>query len=154
MTDKLIPSGAPPGKEVAAILGTLLSGIDGSEAFTPQQVCKALGISIRTIYRMIHRGEIGAVRAGRLWRIPATSLETYLKGSRPSVSDVRQLLRLAKRRGDFVDLLKTLRERGITVSVEGFEVLYDGPDEQITPELEDRIKHHGKELRRFFGDST
>jgi len=41
---------------------------------TPAQAADALAISLKTIYRLIHSGEIRAVKIGRQLRIPAGEL--------------------------------------------------------------------------------
>lgn len=47
---------------------------------TVEEVADRLLLNPRTVYRMIDQGELHAVRAGRLWRIPKESLARYLKG--------------------------------------------------------------------------
>ncbi|RLB01012.1 MAG: hypothetical protein DRG55_05755 [Deltaproteobacteria bacterium] len=41
---------------------------------TPAQAADALAISLKTIYRLIHNGQIRAVKIGRQLRIPAAEL--------------------------------------------------------------------------------
>jgi excisionase family DNA binding protein len=48
--------------------------------FTVEQVAEILQINPRTVARMIERGEIRGIRAGRLWRISAAALDAYLEG--------------------------------------------------------------------------
>lgn len=48
------------------------------EVLTLQQVAKLLRLHSSTIYRMVKRGEIPAVKVGRVWRFSKEGLETYL----------------------------------------------------------------------------
>jgi len=50
------------------------------------EVAKRLRVNVRTIYRMIERGELHGVRVGRLWRVPAVALEDYLRMGGPQGS--------------------------------------------------------------------
>jgi len=45
---------------------------------SPKQVADELNISIWTVYRLIRKGDLVAVRVGRLLRIPESSLEAFL----------------------------------------------------------------------------
>ena len=50
-------------------------------ALKPQEIAQRLNVDIRTVYKMIERGDLHAVRAGRVWRIPPEAFEEYLRGS-------------------------------------------------------------------------
>lgn len=43
------------------------------------QMSKALGVSTKTGYKLIHEGKITAMKVGRTFRIPKLHLLTYLK---------------------------------------------------------------------------
>jgi excisionase family DNA binding protein len=47
-------------------------------ALTMDEVAHALGCSRRSVYRLLARGEIEAVKVGSLTRIPVTVLEYYV----------------------------------------------------------------------------
>ena len=47
---------------------------------TAGEVADQLRVSTMTIYRLIRRGELPAVRVGRNYRVRATALESYLAG--------------------------------------------------------------------------
>lgn len=59
---------------------------EASEPFTltVEEIAQRLRINRRTVYRMIERGQLRAVRAGRLWRVPMDSLQDYLRGRVPT----------------------------------------------------------------------
>lgn len=44
------------------------------------EVASRLRVDQRTVYRMIQRGQLRAVRVGRLLRIPAQALRAFLVG--------------------------------------------------------------------------
>ena len=43
------------------------------------EVARYLGVSTKTVYRLVSRGEIEAVRVGRLWRFRPADLEEFVK---------------------------------------------------------------------------
>jgi len=45
---------------------------------TPKQVAEELNVSVWTVYRLIKRGDLVAIRVGRLLRIPESSLEAFI----------------------------------------------------------------------------
>jgi excisionase family DNA binding protein len=47
---------------------------------TAAEVAEQLRVSTMTVYRLIRRGELPAVRVGRNYRVRARDLETYLDG--------------------------------------------------------------------------
>lgn len=51
---------------------------DLPRVFTKEQVADFLQVSTRTIDRAIRIGQLYAVKIGRSWRIPETSLAKYL----------------------------------------------------------------------------
>jgi excisionase family DNA binding protein len=44
------------------------------------EVCTRLAVRRPSIYALIHRGELKAVRVGRLWRIPADAVARFVAG--------------------------------------------------------------------------
>lgn len=54
------------------------------EYLTVPEVAGILRVSKMTVYRMIHRGDVTAVRAGRSFRVEARSLREYLSVPPPA----------------------------------------------------------------------
>jgi excisionase family DNA binding protein len=52
-------------------------GLD--ELLLPAEVARILRVTVRTIERYCAQGKLRAVKVGRLWRIPRSSLEEFLK---------------------------------------------------------------------------
>jgi excisionase family DNA binding protein len=50
-----------------------------SELLLPAEVARILRVTLRTVERYCKQGKIRAVKVGRLWRIPRSSLEEFLK---------------------------------------------------------------------------
>jgi excisionase family DNA binding protein len=66
-----------------------MSGGIGKLAFTPAEVAEALSLGEgeageRRVRRMIERGELGAFKAGKGWRIPEHELQRLLNSATPS----------------------------------------------------------------------
>ncbi|WP_308164881.1 helix-turn-helix domain-containing protein [Nonomuraea sediminis] len=61
------------------------------EAFlTVAEIARRFRTSRMTVYRMVHGGEfVGAVRIGRGFRVPASSVEAYLAGNTIEAVDGR-----------------------------------------------------------------
>jgi excisionase family DNA binding protein len=49
------------------------------EMYTLQETAAMFKINVRTLHRMIHSGEIPAVRISRRWRFTRTIIDEYLK---------------------------------------------------------------------------
>jgi excisionase family DNA binding protein len=50
---------------------------------TTEEVLDYLQVNLRTIYRLIKRGRIPAVRVGRQWRFRKKDIDAWLNGNRP-----------------------------------------------------------------------
>lgn len=62
-------------RPLADRLAPFLATADPAGAFlSVDQAARRLGVHPNTVYRMILGGRLGAVRAGRLWRIPESEL--------------------------------------------------------------------------------
>ncbi len=48
---------------------------------TVAEVAEMMRLSRMTVYRLVHGGELPAVRVGRSFRVPQDALEAYLKAS-------------------------------------------------------------------------
>jgi acetyl-CoA synthetase len=49
------------------------------ELLLPAEVARILRVTTRTVERYCKKGRLRAVKVGRLWRIPRSSLEEFLK---------------------------------------------------------------------------
>ena len=49
---------------------------------TPEQVAKRLQVTERTVYAWLRRGNLPALKLGRLWRIRPEDLEGFLESAR------------------------------------------------------------------------
>lgn len=58
----------------------MLSPIDSTKAYTPEQVAEMLQLSKNTVYDLIGRGEIVAKKIGKLYRISAPSISFFFTG--------------------------------------------------------------------------
>jgi excisionase family DNA binding protein len=47
--------------------------------FTVAETAQAMGVSKMTVYRLVHSGELPAVRIGRTFRVPAVAVDDYLR---------------------------------------------------------------------------
>jgi excisionase family DNA binding protein len=48
---------------------------------TVAEVAAAMRVSKMTVYRLVHNGELPAVRVGRSFRVPEDAVHEYLRGS-------------------------------------------------------------------------
>lgn len=48
---------------------------------TVAEVAAVMRVSKMTVYRMVHAGELPAVRVGRSFRVPEQAVQDYLKGA-------------------------------------------------------------------------
>ncbi len=48
---------------------------------TVAEVATAMRVSKMTVYRLVHSGELPAVRVGRSFRVPGSAVDEYLKRS-------------------------------------------------------------------------
>ena len=55
---------------------------------TPDQAATVGNVSPRTVRNLIDRGELKAIRVGRLWRIPTQSLAEYLHITPEQIAEV------------------------------------------------------------------
>ncbi|MPZ62185.1 MAG: helix-turn-helix domain-containing protein [Propionibacteriales bacterium] len=52
-----------------------------STFLTVAEVAAAMRVSKMTVYRLVHSGELPAVRVGRSFRVPAAAVDEYLRRS-------------------------------------------------------------------------
>jgi excisionase family DNA binding protein len=48
---------------------------------TVAEVASIMRVSKMTVYRLVHSGELEAIRVGRSFRVPEDAVNRYLKGS-------------------------------------------------------------------------
>lgn len=48
---------------------------------TVAEVAEVMRVSKMTVYRLVHSGDMPAVRFGRSYRVPESAVEQYLKGA-------------------------------------------------------------------------
>jgi excisionase family DNA binding protein len=53
----------------------------GSSFLTVAEVAAQMRVSKMTVYRLVHAGELEAVRVGRSFRVPEEAVEQYLSRS-------------------------------------------------------------------------
>lgn len=58
-----------------------LGSIDQVKFLTVAEVAAVMRVSKMSVYRMIHAGDIEAVRFGRNFRVPESAVDNYLRNS-------------------------------------------------------------------------
>jgi excisionase family DNA binding protein len=53
---------------------------------TVAEVAAIMRVSKMTVYRLVHNGELAAVRVGRSFRVPEPAVRDYLAGARTDVA--------------------------------------------------------------------
>ena len=53
---------------------------------TVAEVATLMRVSKMTVYRLVHGGELAAVRVGRSFRVPQPAVRQYLNGARTDVA--------------------------------------------------------------------
>ena len=53
---------------------------------TVAEVASIMRVSKMTVYRLVHSGELTAVRVGRSFRVPEQAVQEYLRGAFESAS--------------------------------------------------------------------
>jgi excisionase family DNA binding protein len=57
------------------------TGLEDVSFLTVAEVAGLMRVSKMTVYRMVHSGELTAVRVGRSFRVPAKAVREYLSGA-------------------------------------------------------------------------
>lgn len=60
---------------------TSVEGLSGVKFLTVAEVAGIMRVSKMSVYRLIHAGDLEAVRFGRSFRVPEKAVHDYLKGS-------------------------------------------------------------------------
>jgi excisionase family DNA binding protein len=55
--------------------------VDDVSFMTVAEVAKLMRVSKMTVYRLVHNGELPAVRVGRSFRVPEDAVHEYLRNS-------------------------------------------------------------------------
>ena len=81
-----MPSGGEAGdrarQKVRCEMGSNLSGdISEVKFLTIAEVASVMRVSKMTVYRLVHSGELTAVRVGRSFRVPEHAVHDYLRGA-------------------------------------------------------------------------
>ncbi len=86
MTDQPKPGGVTPikisstGAEEATPAGPAAArDLKGMTFLTVAEVAALMRVSKMSVYRLIHAGELEAVRFGRSFRVPESAVTTYLR---------------------------------------------------------------------------
>lgn len=61
--------------------GDGLSALADTQFLTVAEVAKVMRVSKMTVYRLVHSGELPAVRVGRSFRVRAEAVHAYLETS-------------------------------------------------------------------------
>ena len=56
---------------------------------TYREVGEVLGVTDRTVWELVRRGELKNVRVGRSVRVDPTDLRNYIEASKPGTSSIR-----------------------------------------------------------------
>lgn len=54
---------------------------NGNEILSVEEMCEILKIGKNTAYRLLNDREINAFKIGRLWKIPESSVASYISAS-------------------------------------------------------------------------
>lgn len=65
-----------------------------------QEAARHLGITTRTLYRLVDEGELPAYKLGRVFRLKLSDVETFLEGARVKPGDLEHLYPERKRTED------------------------------------------------------
>ncbi len=70
-----------PNNNTAAARKTEGDNLAKAQFLTVAEVAAAMRVSKMTVYRLVHNGEMPAVRVGRSFRVPEDAVHEYLRGS-------------------------------------------------------------------------
>jgi excisionase family DNA binding protein len=87
---RLQPGVVPSQRPLAAAPGQPVTAQPAPRAavtfLTVAEVAAIMRVSKMTVYRLVHGGEMAAVRVGRSFRVPEPAVRTYLAGARTDVA--------------------------------------------------------------------
>lgn len=67
--------------------GLSMTDLPEGDLFTLKEVAAWAKITVAMVRAMIHRGELGAIRMGRLWRVRREDLQVFMERQRGSGED-------------------------------------------------------------------
>jgi excisionase family DNA binding protein len=80
-----MPNDQTPRPDSSAVTNLHAAGPDPSLAeirfFTVAEVAEVMRVSRMTVYRLVHSGELPAVRVGRSFRVPQHAVHEYLRAA-------------------------------------------------------------------------
>jgi excisionase family DNA binding protein len=79
-----LPEGKPAHCHVPKVCDEMSKSSDGLREvrfLTVAEVAAVMRVSKMTVYRMVHSGELPAVRVGRSFRVPEKAVQDYLKAA-------------------------------------------------------------------------
>ncbi|SEO43340.1 helix-turn-helix domain-containing protein [Blastococcus endophyticus] len=82
---RLVPAGARPQQGVAPMVQRPAPR-PAVSFLTVAEVAAIMRVSKMTVYRLVHGGEMAAVRVGRSFRVPETAVREYLADARTDVA--------------------------------------------------------------------
>ena len=80
---RMISHPSRPAMDDSAQKGLLMAAIPEGELFTLKEVAAWAKITVAMVRAMIRRGELRAIRMGRLWRVRREDLDAFLNRQRP-----------------------------------------------------------------------
>jgi excisionase family DNA binding protein len=75
------PRGSRTAKEEAAEASIAEAGLAEVRFLTVAEVAAVMRVSKMTVYRMVHGGDLPAVRVGRSFRVPEKAVHDYLRSA-------------------------------------------------------------------------
>ncbi|MGJ9402857.1 helix-turn-helix domain-containing protein [Arthrobacter sp. KK5.5] len=67
-----------------------LGNFENAHYLTVAEVAVAMRVSKMTVYRLVHSGELPAVRFGRSYRVPEKAVEEYLIADRHAAAPFKR----------------------------------------------------------------
>lgn len=123
------------------------------EVYSVAEVARRLGVSKRSVYRLIRSGQLRALHIGTAWRVPAESLRNFIRGVDPVVAELRDKSAKLQRLKRAWNLVSDLHRFGITiVEKDDGKIAYRDPQDAVqeNPSLLDDMNKFLPELRDFF----
>ena len=63
------------------VIAMAVSNLSEVRFLTVAEVASVMRVSKMTVYRLVHSGELPAVRVGRSFRVPEQAVHDYLRGA-------------------------------------------------------------------------
>ena len=77
----MAPADTPGDRNNAVGNGPVGNAASGSQFLTVAEVASLMRVSKMTVYRLVHNGDLPAVRVGRSFRVHAKAVHDYLETS-------------------------------------------------------------------------